>query len=99
MHEFTPEIEKVAQEILEYSLTRLKDNPPLDGPMSESELFARVGNTITEAGLGGSEALQLFTQTLAPACIPNSCTCLYFYRPPTLFGIYPICSIGARQPL
>ena len=69
MHEFTPEIEKVAQEILEYSLTRLKDNPPLDGPKSEAELYALVGNTITESGLGGSEALQLFTQTLAPACI------------------------------
>lgn len=69
MHEFTPEIEKVAQEILEYSLTRLKDNPPLDGPKSEEELFAIVGNTITEAGLGGSETLQLFTETLAPACI------------------------------
>ena len=69
MHEFTPEIEKVAQEILEYSLMRLKDNPPLDGPKSEEELFAIVGNTITEAGLGGSETLQLFTQTLAPACI------------------------------
>lgn len=69
MHEFTPEIEKVAQEILEYSLHRLKDNPPLDGPMSEEELFAAVGNTITEAGLGGSNALALFTQTLAPACI------------------------------
>jgi glutamate/tyrosine decarboxylase-like PLP-dependent enzyme len=69
MHEFTPEIEKVAQEILEYSLTRLKDNPPLDGPKSEAELFSIVGNTITEDGLGGSEALQLFTQTLAPACI------------------------------
>ena len=69
MHEFTPEIEKVAQEILEYSLTRLKDNPPLDGPKSEAELFSIVGNTITEAGLGGSETLQLFTQTLAPACI------------------------------
>jgi glutamate/tyrosine decarboxylase-like PLP-dependent enzyme len=69
MHEFTPEIEQVAQEILEYSLTRLKDNPPLDGPKSEAELFSIVGNTITEVGLGGSQALQLFTQTLAPACI------------------------------
>jgi glutamate/tyrosine decarboxylase-like PLP-dependent enzyme len=69
MHEFTPEIEKVAQEILEYSLTRLKDNPPLDGPLSEAELFAIVGNTITESGLGGSQALALFTNTLAPACI------------------------------
>lgn len=69
MHEFTPEIEKVAQEILEYSLTRLRDNPPLDGPLSEAELFSLVGNTITESGLGGSQALQLFREKLAPACI------------------------------
>ena len=69
MHEFTPEIERVAQEILEYSLTRLKDNPPLDGPQSEVELFKRVGNTITADGLGGSETLKLFTETLAQACI------------------------------
>jgi L-2,4-diaminobutyrate decarboxylase len=69
MHEFTPEIEQVAQEILEYSLLRLKDNPPLDGPKSESELFQLVGNTITEEGLGGSKTLNLFKETLAPACI------------------------------
>lgn len=69
MHEFTPEIERVAQEILEYSLHRLKDNPPLDGPKSEEELFAIVGNTITEDGLGGSQTLELFKNTLAQACI------------------------------
>ena len=69
MHEFTPEIERVAQEILEYSLLRLKENPPLDGPMSEEELFSVVGKTITASGLGGSETLKLFTETLAPACI------------------------------
>ena len=69
MHEFTPEIERVAQEILEYSLLRLKENPPLDGPKSEEELFSIVGKTITASGLGGSETLKLFTQTLAPACI------------------------------
>jgi L-2,4-diaminobutyrate decarboxylase len=69
MHEFTPEIERVAQEILEYSLLRLKENPPLDGPKSEEELFSIVGKTITAGGLGGSETLKLFTETLAPACI------------------------------
>jgi L-2,4-diaminobutyrate decarboxylase len=69
MHEFTPEIERVAQEILEYSLLRLKENPPLDGPKSEEELFSIVGKTITASGLGGSETLKLFTETLAPACI------------------------------
>lgn len=69
MHEFTPEIEKLAHEILQYSLHRLKENPPLDGPMSQEQLFQLVGNTITTDGLGGSKALTLFTDTLATACI------------------------------
>jgi glutamate/tyrosine decarboxylase-like PLP-dependent enzyme len=69
MHEFTPEIEQVAQEILEYSLLRLKENPPLDGPKSQEELFSLVGNTITEDGLGGSKTLTLFKDVLAQACI------------------------------
>ena len=69
MHEFNEEVESLAQEILAYSLKRLKENPPLDGPQSPEELFAKVGNTITEDGLGGHEALKVFTDTLALACI------------------------------
>jgi len=69
MHEFTPEVEALAKEVLEYSLDRLKSDPPLDGPLSEAELFAQVGNTITTKGLGGKEALDVFTSVLAKACI------------------------------
>ena len=69
MHEFTPDVESLAHEILEYSLLRLKDNPPLDGPKSVEELYSLVGNTITSQGLGGSKALSLFKDVLAPACI------------------------------
>ena len=69
MHEFTPEVEALAKEVLEYSLERLKSDPPLDGPLSEAELFAQVGNTITAKGLGGKEALDVFTSVLAKACI------------------------------
>ncbi len=69
MHEFNSEVESLAQEILAYSLKRLKDNPPLDGPQTPEELFAKVGNTITVDGLGGHEALKVFTDTLALACI------------------------------
>jgi L-2,4-diaminobutyrate decarboxylase len=69
MHEFTPEVEQLAAEILEYSLERLKDDPPLDGPRSEDDLFNEVGNTITAKGLGGHEALEVFTNVLAKACI------------------------------
>jgi len=69
MHEFTPAVEALAAEILKYSLERLKNDPPLDGPRSAEDLFNEVGNTITAKGLGGREALEVFTNVLAKACI------------------------------
>jgi L-2,4-diaminobutyrate decarboxylase len=69
VHKFTSEIEELANEILAYSLERLKSDPPLDGPRTAEDLFAEVGNTITERGLGGRAALGVFTEVLAKACI------------------------------
>jgi glutamate/tyrosine decarboxylase-like PLP-dependent enzyme len=69
MHEFTSEVEALAAEVLKYSLERLKDDPPLDGPRSAEDLYNEVGNTITAKGLGGREALEVFTNVLAKACI------------------------------
>ena len=69
MHEFTPAVEALAAEILKYSLERLKDDPPLDGPRSAEDLYNEVGNTITAKGLGGHQALEVFTNVLAKACI------------------------------
>lgn len=69
MHEFTTEVEELAKAVMEYSLARLKSDPPLDGPRSEADLYAELGNTITAAGLGGKETLKVFTETLALACI------------------------------
>jgi len=69
MHEFTPEVEALAHEVLAYSLERMRSNPPLDYPKSHDELYALAGETITADGLGGSAALKLFTEILAPACI------------------------------
>ena len=37
MHEFTPEVEALAKEILDYSLIRLRTDPPLDGPKTAQE--------------------------------------------------------------
>jgi glutamate/tyrosine decarboxylase-like PLP-dependent enzyme len=45
------------------------DPPPLDGPRTEAELRAMAGRTITPAGIGGLEALRVFGDVLAPACI------------------------------
>ncbi len=69
MHEFTPEVEALAKEVLAYSLERLKSDPPLDGPRTAEDLFNEVGNTITAKGLGGQKALEVFTEVLAKACI------------------------------
>ena len=69
MHEFTAEVEALAQEVLAYSLDRLKNDPPLDGPRTAEDLFSEVGNTITARGLGGHHALEVFTSVLAKACI------------------------------
>ena len=69
MHEFTQEVEELAKAVMEYSLERLKSNPPLDGPRSEQDLYAELGNTITPQGLGGKQTLKVFTETLALACI------------------------------
>jgi glutamate/tyrosine decarboxylase-like PLP-dependent enzyme len=69
VHEFTQEVEELAKAVMEYSLERLKSNPPLDGPRSEKDLYQELGNTITAQGLGGKKTLEIFTETLALACI------------------------------
>ncbi len=69
MHEFTAEVEALAHEILNFSLDRLRIDPPLDHPRSEAELYSLVGQTITENGLGGHDALGIFQKYLATSCI------------------------------
>ncbi len=69
MHEFTPEVEALAKEVLDYSLIRLRTDPPLDGPKTAQELYELAGNTITAKGLGGHQTLKLFKEVLATACI------------------------------
>ena len=70
MHELTRDMEVLQQAIVRYSVERVRMDPPeLDAPRTSEELWAMAGQTITERGLGGLEALRLFTDVLAPACI------------------------------
>jgi len=69
VHEFNEEVNALATEILEYSLERLRKDPPLDHPRSLTELTALAGQTITPNGLGGHEALRIFKEVLATSCI------------------------------
>lgn len=70
MHMQDPSIEVLTQAVLRYSVQRMRlDPPPLDGPRTEQELRAMAGSSVTKHGLGGLEALRIFTDVLAPACI------------------------------
>lgn len=70
MHELNKDMEVLTQAIIRYAVERVRMDPPtLDAARPESELQAMVGQTITPDGLGGLEALRLFTDVLAPACI------------------------------
>jgi len=70
MHTFGPPTAALADEVIGYTLERFAMNPPpLDGPRTAAELAADAGPTVTAAGLGGAEALRLWVDVLAPACI------------------------------
>jgi len=69
MHRFTQESEQLAQMIVAESLDRMRMEPPLDGPRTPEELLAQVGQTVTEEGLGGEEALRVWTDVLSGACM------------------------------
>lgn len=70
MHEWTEETERLAAGVLAYTTERLHLRPvPLDGPQTPTELAKEAGPTVTPSGIGGAEALRVFAEVLAPACI------------------------------
>ena len=70
MHRWSDEVDQLANDVFAYAKERLTLDPlPLDNTVSLSALEAAVGQTITEKGIGGSRALQVFADHLAPGCI------------------------------
>ncbi len=70
MHLHDSSLEVLTQAIVRYSIDRVRlDPPPLDGPRTLAELRAMAGHTVTPHGIGGLEALRVFGDVLAPACI------------------------------
>ncbi len=70
MHQFDESAEVLARAIFDYTLARVRmDPPPLDGTRSPQELAAAVGPTITKQGIGGLDALRVFADVLAPATV------------------------------
>jgi glutamate/tyrosine decarboxylase-like PLP-dependent enzyme len=70
MHRVDASTEVLTQAILRYAVDRIRlDPPPLDHPRTPAELRAMAGRTVTAQGIGGLEALRVFADVLAPACI------------------------------
>ena len=67
MHRYSHETEALAQSMMRIALDRLRMDAPLDGPVDAQELWRRAGQTITPSGLGGEQALRVWTDVLAPA--------------------------------
>ena len=76
------ELAALADAVMAYAEERVRVAPPLDRPMSEAELLARVGETITAGGIGGVEAMRLFARG-PRADLPVD-------RPPALPVLHPV---------
>jgi L-2,4-diaminobutyrate decarboxylase len=70
MHTQSPETKALRNQIVSYAIERMDLDPaPLDAPQTKVWLDQNVPATITEDGLGGAKALEVFGELLAPATI------------------------------
>lgn len=74
MHSYHPRLDAFAEEVLAFARRRMAADAhglPIGRPLSPAELDAAGGETITDAGIGPSAALRLFTEVLEPACLSS----------------------------
>ncbi|MGZ8614446.1 MAG: pyridoxal phosphate-dependent decarboxylase family protein [Actinomycetota bacterium] len=69
MHRYTDETEALSRAIVAYARSRIASPQPLDGSATGDQLTGRAGETITPEGIGGEEALRVWSEVLAPATI------------------------------
>lgn len=70
MHGATDETERLARRVFDLVLARQRqDPPPLGGASTQQDLAARVGQSITPEGIGGTEALRRWVEELGPATV------------------------------
>ncbi len=69
MHGYTHETEALSRAIVTYARNRIASPQPLDGSATGAELARSAGETITPDGIGGEEALRVWSEVLAPATI------------------------------
>ena len=70
MHDSSPDTARLREKVLDYARERMEFDPvPLDTPQTEAYLRENAPNTVNSNGLGGDEALRVFAEVLAPACL------------------------------
>ena len=70
MHTQSPEAKELRNQIVQYAIERMDLDPaPLDAPQTKQWLEQHVPQTITETGVGGQKAMEIFGELLAPATI------------------------------
>jgi len=71
MHSVDIELVEMTLDIMKYAVNRISNtNPELGSPKKEELLDKLVGKTITEDGIGGEKAFQLFKDVLVKATVP-----------------------------
>ena len=69
MHTYDETSAATARRLADLCLDRLAMQAPLDRPLPPEELQALAGDTVTPAGIGSAEAVRLWDEVLAPACL------------------------------
>jgi len=70
MHTHGPDTEALAAELVAFARSRIETDPDrLGHPLTVEQFRTRCGPTITPDGIGGSKALGVFAEVLAPACL------------------------------
>jgi glutamate/tyrosine decarboxylase-like PLP-dependent enzyme len=69
VHRFDDEARTVADLAARFVATRLAEGAPLGATASPAALTAALGRTITEEGIGATEAFRRFEEVLAPATV------------------------------
>jgi glutamate/tyrosine decarboxylase-like PLP-dependent enzyme len=69
VHTYSPDAQRLARALAEHCLHRLAMEAPLDRPRTPAELEAETGQTVLPEGIGADEAVRLWAEVLAPACL------------------------------
>ena len=69
MHQYGDDTEALSRAIVAYARNRIASPQPLDRSATGEDLTRRAGITVTPDGLGGDEALRIWSEVLAPATI------------------------------